>query len=477
MAYVLGQIQREGVQDDVEQAVVQVFAQIMPFNWPEPYMASQQFEQRASGFFIDARGYIMTNAHVVNEAKAIWIQMPAFGQKSFFVDLVGFCPERDLALLVLQDEDRVFIESALGGIPVVSLGDSDILRRTNPVIVLGYPLGQCRVKSSTGVVSGWDSGSGRSFIQITAPVNPGNSGGPLVDVYGQAVGIAVSMILSAQNVGYAIPINELKIVLADLYRGGLVRRASLGLVFNYGSEALAQALGNPVPSGLYVSAVIANSLASTAGISEGDMLYTFNGLAVDAFGDVSAPWFSDRASLYDILARSPIGEPMSMTMYRYGQARDFSFTFDLTDPQPVRQRYPDYEEIDYEVIAGMVIMELTDDHVSLLIEQAPYLLEYVKPEHKASPVLVISHLLPGSLAQLSRTLMPGAIIADINGRQVGTLAALRDALRLSVATGFLTVKTTERIRAAFPFKQVIDDEKRLSEYFGYRLSPVIDGAG
>ena len=110
------------------------------------------------------------------------------------------------------------------------------------MLVLGYPLGQYRVKSSTGVVSGWESGAGRSWIQITAPINPGNSGGPLVNDLGQVIGIAVSAVFPSQNVGYAIPINELKMILENLHTQGLVRRANLGLAFNFGSDALAKFL-------------------------------------------------------------------------------------------------------------------------------------------------------------------------------------------------------------------------------------------
>lgn len=461
------------VQDSVEQSVVQVFAQVVKFDWLEPYSTNEQFEQRGSGFFIDGRGSIITSAHVVDQAQSIWIQMPAFGQKIFFVDLVGFCPERDLALLALRQDDKVFIDSVVGEIPFLSLGDSDLLKRTDSVLVLGYPLGQYRVKSATGVVSGWESVAGRSWIQITAPINPGNSGGPLVNNYGQVIGIAVSAVFPAQNVGYAIPINELKMILENLYSAGLVRRAMLGMAFNFGGDAMAQFLGNPVPSGLYICKVFAKSLADRAGIKSGDMLYSFNRLKVDAFGDVTSPWSSDKVSIHDVLARLPLGSPIEMGIYRNGEYLNIYYIFELTDPYPVRTIYPNYEEVDYEVIAGMIIMQLTDDHIQLLLEQSPYLIEYTKLEKRTEPLLVISHLLPGSLAQLSRSLVPGIIVAEINGHKVSTLQLLRVALKDSASTGFLTVKTQDQIVVAFPLKQIIDDEVRMSEYFGYEMSEII----
>ena len=247
-------------QDSVEQAVVQVISQVVKFDWLEPYATTEQYEVRGSGFFIDARGFIITSAHVVDQARAIWVQMPAFDQKYFPVEIVGFCPERDLALLALNNEDKAFIEAVIGQISFVPLGDSDLCKRTDPVLVFGYPLGQYRVKSSMGVISGWESEVGRSLIQITAPINPGNSGGPLVNDCGQAIGIAVSAVFPSQNVGCAVPINELKLILENLYAKGLVRFANLGLVFSFGSGALASSWGNPQPAGLYICKVAERSL-------------------------------------------------------------------------------------------------------------------------------------------------------------------------------------------------------------------------
>jgi serine protease Do len=256
------------------------------------------------------------------------------------------------------------------------LGDSDLLKRTDPILVLGYPLGQFRVKSSTGVISGWESGAGRSWIQITAPINPGNSGGPLVNQLGQVIGMAVSAVFDSQNVGYAIPSSELKIVLDSLYASGLVRRPYLGVAFNFGSDALASFLGNPVPSGLYINRVLERSLAARAGLQAGDMLYDFNGFKVDAFGDVSVPQSSDKVSIFDLLSRLRVGQDIHVVIYRKGKKHALSCKFELIEPYPVRTVYPDYEQIDYEAIAGMVIMQLTDDHINLLVDQAPYLLEY-----------------------------------------------------------------------------------------------------
>ncbi len=461
------------IQDEVQNAVVQVFAQVAQFNWLEPYKVSEQYERRGSGFFINDQGYLITNAHVVNEAKRIWIHLPSLGRKALFVDIIGFCPDRDLALLRLQDKDQEFVRSKLGSIRSLPFGDSDLIRRTDSVMVLGYPLGQYRMKSSMGIVSGRESGGGRTLIQITAPINPGNSGGPLLNMNGEVIGITISMVFLAQNVGYAIPINELKLILDDLYNKKFVRRATLGARFNFASDDLAKFFNNPLPAGLYVNKVFKHSLLEQAGVREGDMLYEFNGFRLDAFGETTVPWTSDKISIHDLVARLNIGDEAHLVIYRNGEQHDIRFTFALSEPYQVRRHYPDYEDLAYEIIGGMVIMQLADNHLPRLIQKIPYLVNYTKMENKVDSILIITHILPGSLAQQRRSLVPGFTLSEVNGIKVQTLDEFRKALQSSIKSNFLTLKTSDNILVAFPFKELLEDEKRLSKDFVYPISQTV----
>lgn len=461
------------VQDSAQNAVVQLFVQVAQFNWLEPYKIRNQYERRGSGFFISDEGYLITTAHIINEATVMWIHVPSFGKKSFFVEVIGFCPERDLALLRLKEEDREFIRAKIGKIPWLPLGDSDMAQRTENVLVLGYPLGQYRLKSATGIISGRDSSYGQSLLQITAPVNPGNSGGPLLNMRGEVVGITIAMVFSAQNVGYAIPINNLKLILDDLYHKKLVRRGIIGLRFNYASDEHAKFLGNPIPSGFYINRVFKNSLAQQAGLQEGDMLYTFNGFNVDAYGDAGVPWSQDRISINDLIARLRVGDDVHLVIYRQGNRQDVRFTFTLTVPYPVREMYPDYENIEYEIIGGMVIMLLADNHIPLLIERVPYLIDFTRLENKVDSVLIVTHILPGSQVQQGRTLYAGCVLQYVNGMRVKTIEDFRIALQESVTSDFFTIKTADNIFVAFSLRKILKDEIRLSQDFVYQISPTV----
>jgi serine protease Do len=461
----------------VEQAalntVAQVFAQVGRFNWLEPYKVESQYESRGTGFFINDQGYLVTNAHVVNEAKTIWINIPSLGRKMIRVEVVGFCPDRDLALLRVTSKDLERIQKRLGRIPFLMFGDSDVVKRTDKVLVLGYPLGQHRLKSTTGVVSGREAANSISYIQITAPINPGSSGGPLISTQGTVIGVTVAIAARAFNVGYAIPINELKIIFEDLLENSLVRKPILGGHFHNTTDNHARFLGNPIPAGLYVHKVFKGSLLEKAGVFPGDMIYELNGHKLDSHGEATVPWSSEKISLYDLISRLPVGKEIHLVLYRSGKKKDIRFILDDSVLFPIRVKYPDYEKIEHEVLGGMVVMELAHNHLPLLEPHVPSLVKFREMENMLDPVLLITHILPGSQAQQLRCLIPGDIIAEVNGKKVKTIDQFREALRSGASSDFLSVKTANDVLAVFQLKKMLADEERLSSDFAYPLTPVV----
>lgn len=446
----------------IEQSVVHIYSYIARFNWNEPYKVREQVQQLGTGFFIHEDGYLLTNAHVVNEARTVEVRMPALGRHALHADVIGFCPEFDVALLKIRPIDILFIKQQLGGIRAIPLGDSDAIRRTEPILVLGYPLGQFNLKGSTGIVSGIEPVLGTSLIQITAPINLGNSGGPLINEYGKVVGVAIAVAAEAPNIGYAIPINDIKIILSELFTPGLIRRPALGILFSYTSDSEAKFLNNPLPAGLYVNRVCANTIAEKMGIQEADMIYQVNGCEVNSYGQVLVPWSTEKVAFRDLLARIPQGSDLEIKLYRSGKPLVVKGSFDVAPDYPIRNMYPDYEPIDYEIIAGLVIMQLTDNHLHLFGHYVPWLAPYNLIENKNKNVLIVSQVLPGSQADALGSLSRGQIITKINGTVVATLDDVRKALLESVKTQFITVHTQQNIFAAFPLKQVLDETIKLS---------------
>lgn len=462
------------VQDAVKDAVVQIIVQGAEIDILQPYSTPHQFTAYGTGFFINEEGEIVTNEHVVRNAKQIWIQIPSLGKRIIDAVVVGESPDRDLALLNLTDEGKHIIIEELGDIKYLKLGDSDFVRRSDEVMALGYPLGQQALKSTTGVISGREGG----MIQISAAINPGNSGGPLMNIDGQVVGINSSKITGGDvdNIGYMIPINDLKISLDALRETKLVRKPFLGVLFSNGTEALTEYLGNPVPGGCYVADVVKNTTLYKAGVESGDMVYEINGNKIDVYGEMCVPWSEDRVSLVDYVSRCAIGDDIHFVVYRKGKRKEINIKFTEAELPAIRQVYPWLEEIDYEVFAGMVVMQLSGNHVRALVQQAPGLMFYTDMKNQTEPVLVVTHVFPTSQLYRSRTIIAGATINDVNGMPVKTLDELREAFKASDGKSF-TIRVTDRftqasdnIFAVLPYKKVLEEEPMLSQLYKYPLS-------
>ena len=463
------------LQPKLRNAVAQVFSQIAEFDWLQPYKTPRQSQANGSAFFINPEGELISNAHVVDQAKSIFIQIPSLGKQMIDVQVIGVSKERDIALLRVKPDGLKKIKQVLGAVPYLTFGDSDAVRRADEIMALGYPLGQQSLKSTTGVVSG----SEKHMIQISAPINPGNSGGPAINIDGQVIGINTAGVLTAQNVGYIVPINEVKIILDDLHKVKLLRKPYLGIFFNPAANGqLTQYLGNPEPGGCYVVELLENSPLAKAGVKGGDMIYSINGHQVDVYGEMNVPWSEDKISLIDYISRLVLGQDVHLVVYRSGKKKEFAVKFSQCELPPVRTKYPEYENIDYEVIGGMVIMEMALNHIPLLVQvasnsSAAAMLKYEDPKTHLKPVLIITHILPDSQAQRSRSLHPAMMISEINGRKVTTLQELRQAFKDGFESGYLTVKTTENILVALPFGAVLADEQRLSADYKYPISDAV----
>jgi serine protease Do len=464
------------IQEQVKDTVVQIFSQRAEFDFLQPYRSPEQYNVFGSGFFINAEGDIVTNAHVVDQAKALWIQIPSLGKRIIDVSIIGVSPERDLALLRVAPEDLAFIRKTLGQVPFLPLGDSDLVRRSDEVLALGYPLGQQSLKSTTGVISGRES----HFIQMSAPINPGNSGGPLLNVEGQVVGINSAGIQSAQNVGYIIPINDLKLALPDLYKVKLLRKPFLGVLFNNATESLTQYLGNPQPGGCYVVEVVKNSTLYKAGVKPGDMLYEINGHRLDLYGEMIVPWSEDKITITDYVARLSIGEDVRVIFYRNGHKKEAMVKFSQAELPAVRPMYPAYEEIDYEVAAGMVVMPLTLNHLQILGKGAPGLATFTELKNQSEPALIVTHVFPTSQLFRARVLTIAATLNEVNGVKVKTLEDFRGALKKSLTSGFLTIKASDNVGrlsdnvfVVLPFKKVLQEETGLARDYKYPISPIM----
>lgn len=464
------------IQQQVKDTVVQVFSQISEIDLLQPFKTPAQYSSSGSAFFINEQGDLLTNAHVVDQAKSLWIQVPSLGKRIIRVEVTGVSPDRDVALIRVIPEDLKIIRQELGRIPHLPLGDSDLVFRSDEVLALGYPLGQQSLKSTTGVISGRE----QQFIQMSAPINPGNSGGPLLNINGEVVGINSAGIMEAQNIGYIIPINDVKIVLPDLYKVKLLRKPFLGVLFNNASTSLTEYLGNPPPGGCYVVEVVKDSTLYKAGVQQGDMIYEINGHKLDLYGEMNVPWSEDKISLIDYVSRLAIGEDVRLIVYRNGQRKELSVKFSQAELPPIRKIYPGYEPIDYEVYAGMVVMPLTANHIQGMKKSIQGLARYAELKNQKHPVLLITHVFATSELFKMRTVTMGATINEINGEPVHTLEDFRRVIKAHAQDKFLTfvltdnlTMSTDNLLVVLPMDKIVAEEPQLAQEYRYSISPIV----
>lgn len=456
------------MQKKLQNTVVQLFVTSLEKNILQPYKVPKVNQCTGSGFIINDQGEIITNAHVVNGATSIMVQMTAFGKHRFEVDLVGIMPEKDIAMVKFKPEDLDLIIKALGKMPTLPLGDSDTVERSQEILALGYPLGQESLKSTTGVISGRESGR----FQISAPINPGNSGGPSINCNGEVIGINSSGVLSAQNVGYIIPINEVKTFLDDLRAGGLVRKPYIGIYQSIATPDLVKALGNPMPGGTYVVDVLPDSPLYQQ-LKPGDMIYSINGTPIDLYGEVSVPWSEDKISTAEYISRIKVGQKVTLSIYRRGKKMEFSCNFERKKLAPIRHVFAEYEELPFQAFGGFIIMPLMINHLPLLIQQAPSLAKYTEDKHQFAPELVITHVLPDSPAFKARhQVLAGSILKLVNNKPVKTLEEFNKALAQSGP--IITLETTDNILIALDTQKVCQTEATLAQKNNYTITSCME---
>lgn len=283
----------------------------MPRQNPQPRLE----RGLGSGVIVSADGTILTNAHVIDGAEKITVFLS--DNKTFDAKLVGADKPSDLAVLKIEAQNM----------PFLNLGNSDTVRVGDIVLAIGNPLGigqsvTAGIISAKGRRTGLSDGSFEDFLQTDAPINRGNSGGALVSLTGELIGIN-SQILSGGpsggniGIGFSIPSNMAKSVMEQLLRDGRVRRGMLGIGIQNLNEATAQALGLNDTSGVLVSDVRKGSAAEKAGFQRTDIITAINGEKIE-----------DSNVLRNKVAGTLPGTEIKVTVLRDGKPLELTATLD-----------------------------------------------------------------------------------------------------------------------------------------------------
>lgn len=297
--------------DDMPDAFRDFFRQFGPRQQMQP-QPQRKATSMGSGFIIDKAGFVVTNNHVIDGATKITVKLP--DGRSFTAKLIGTDPQTDVALLKISSEKPL---------PTVEFGNDRSMRVGDWVVAVGNPFGLSNTVTA-GIVSsiGRDLGNPEQpytdFIQIDAPINRGNSGGPTFDLKGQVIGMN-SMIFSPSGgsvgIGFAIPASTIKDVVAALQAHGRVARGWLGVQIQQVTPEIAASLGIKEPKGALVNSLVPDSPAARGGLRQGDVILSVNGKEVSDFHDLTRK-----------VASLPAGKSASFSILREGKHQDLSVT-------------------------------------------------------------------------------------------------------------------------------------------------------
>jgi len=355
-----------------------------------PASPGKQEEDLGSGVIVSSDGYILTNEHVIDGARHAHVTLA--DRREFQARIVGNDAATDIAVLKIEAT----------GLPVMPLGDSSKMKPGDFVIAIGNPYGLSK-SVTMGIVSAVGRGDlgvedYEDFIQTDASVNPGNSGGALINVEGQLVGINTAIVNSgggSRGVGFAIPIQLGRQVMDQIVKNGRVIRAWLGVRSQPVTPGIAKAFGlSGDPRGALISDILPDGPAAEAGLARGDIILAINGQPVPANHNLSLK----------IAAMAP-GTTIRVQVLRTGSAREIPIRLSREPSEPEHGEAPALPSTSDVLLKGVHLVDLNGN----LAERLQL--------HPGTHGVVIAQIQSGSGAADSG-LKPGDVIEQVNHQPV-----------------------------------------------------------
>lgn len=368
-----------------------------------------------SGMILDEEGHILTNNHVVRDVDEIKVQLA--DNREFPARIVGTDAKTDMAIIQIKGK-------VPANLPMVKLGDSDALKVGDWVLAIGAPFGlkqtvTAGIISATGRAS-VGAGDYEDSLQTDAAVNPGNSGGPLVNMDGEVIGMNTAIASNTgqfAGAGFAIPVNTVKNYLPTLIKGGSIVRGFIGVVIQDVTDELAKKFKLANDKGALIAQVNKGSPADKAGLKAGDVILTYDGKAVE-----------DTRGLRKLVAATGPGSEATFTVMRSGSVQNLRLTIGRM-PENALASAGEGNEPGSLGRLGLSVEPLTPDTARQFGYQGQH-------------GVVISSVEPGSVAALAN-LQPGDLITEADRKPVASVEEINEAVAHSKDGVLLLVKRKE----------------------------------
>jgi len=466
----------------LQHSIVKIRSECSSFNWYNPHKTLDEYKSVGSGFFINNQGHILTCNHVIENAFKIYIIIPVEGKKKYEAEVISICPDNDLALLKIKEYQNEYF---------LNFADSDEINQQDNVIAVGYPLSSDNLKFSSGIISGLHG----ILLQTDAPINEGNSGGPLVKLNNkikeyQVLGVNSSKVKSsvADNIGYSVPINIFKIIYDKMLNNKIVYTPELLVWFNNTNNFTLEYVESPESdenecnSGYFITYLDETSPLYKVGVRQNDILCSFDNCKIDNYGECRLEGLNDKIHLSDLIKRYVVNQNVNIKFWsnKLKEIKSENIVLNIdSNIFKIRKHYFGFEKINYEIIAGMIVMELTVNHLESLKEsnvdfdKSVKLFEYVRKEKRFKSVLFITNIFQGSYISSTDNIRIGSIIEKINGIKVTNLNEFRQAYLnplLLKNKYYLTIETDNFNKIIVDIIKIQEEEIELSKRYNYKLS-------
>jgi S1-C subfamily serine protease len=462
---------------DIINSVIRLSVSCVSVNPYAPYINGHSYPSVGTGFFI-SEDLILTCGHVVEDAIKILFTVPSKEKVKYKAGVVSVYFDKDIALLKSIDyKSETWLE----------LGDSNDIKLSDSVTAVGYPLGSDNIKSAEGSVSGRQN----NLIQHHVPINSGNSGGPLFNEHNKVMGINSAKIVSddVEGISYTIPINDIIALMDELknptFNDKVIYAPKLLIRIQDTDDKLKNFFGYNGENGILISKLFDMSPLYNIGVRESDILLEINNYSIDGVGELNVPWAVNKISIFDLLSTFTVDQIVPIKFYsvRSNEILTDNIQFNKNQRFNIRNIYYPYQNYDYEVIGGMVFMDLNHSHIDKLnkgqdisVFNKLEIINYDKLENINKRRLLLASVVDGSNIETTYELSSGVFVENVNRFNINNLDDFRKHFKkgyIKDGVMYVYIKFSDGKQIILNTKEVYDEDIELSKIFRYDISSLL----
>lgn len=420
---------------NIYNSIVRIISNNQDFDYLNPPNITNNESSIGSGFFVSKK-IIITCAHVIDTAKVIHFTIPSISNIKYEAKIRGICLDLDLAILEsIEYKTEYYLE----------LCNSDNIDIQDSIKSIGFPLASDKLKITKGIISGLED----HLIQIDSAVNGGNSGGPLLNTNDEVIGVISSKIMFADGVGYAIPINLLRIFEKMKTDRIIYNNCNLLAKFSNTSDdrikMINSLVNSDIKSGITISELSKKSILKENGIDIGDLIIEFNNNKINNFGEIELLNKMKSKIKINFYTNKLLTETEYNIKYysiKENKIIDKKIKFGDKNNFGIKKILPIFEKLDYIILGGLVISPLTMNTIN---SYRIIISEYQSKKNLFDPKVVIVNILPTSPFKKTDNFNIGDLINKINNIKIIDFDHLKEILiKIKSTDKFLTIETNTK---------------------------------